>query len=117
MSESGEGRRLSIIARGMAPVLNNGRVWVRVAPARWPTHWRTRGGDAWGWIHVTGTTGVGAASAHIAMYGVTGLSADDLAKYETSGKGTRRFPVGGRPPLALIRRIVQARIARNTAKR
>ncbi len=59
----------------------------------------------------------GAASAHIAMYGVSGLPPDDLAKYDTSGKGTLRFPVGERPPLALIRRIVQARIAANKAKR
>lgn len=60
---------------------------------------------------------IGAAAAHIAMYGVTGLTAQELAKYDTSGKGTLRFPVNDRPPLDLIRRIVHARIARNKGQR
>lgn len=60
---------------------------------------------------------MGAAASHIAMYGVTGLTAEELATYDTSGKGTLRFPVGERPALALIRRIVQARIARNKLRR
>lgn len=60
---------------------------------------------------------IGAAASHIAMYGVTGLTSEELAKYDTSGKGTLRFPVSERPPLALIRRIVQARIARNEVQR
>ncbi|MEP7382854.1 MAG: DUF1801 domain-containing protein, partial [Gemmatimonadota bacterium] len=60
---------------------------------------------------------IGAASSHIAMYGVTGLSREDLAEYDTSGKGTLRFPVGRPLPLPLVHRIVQARIARNNARR
>lgn len=60
---------------------------------------------------------IGAAASHIAMYGVTGLTAEEVARYDTSGKGTLRFPIADRPPLALIRRIVQARMARNGEKR
>lgn len=34
-----------------------------------------------------------------------GLTPDDCATQDTSGKGTLRFPAAERPPLALIRRI------------
>ena len=42
--------------------------------------------------------------------------ADELAGYETS-KGTIRFPRGEPLPMPLIRRIVEACVERNTAKR
>jgi uncharacterized protein YdhG (YjbR/CyaY superfamily) len=60
-----------------------------------------------------------AFDAHYGLYPGSGpveQFADELAGYETS-KGTIRFPRGEPLPLPLIRRIVQACVERNTAKR
>jgi uncharacterized protein YdhG (YjbR/CyaY superfamily) len=57
---------------------------------------------------------VGAARNHYALYGgIAGAMAvlgDELTDYDMS-KGTLRFPAGSPPPEALIRKLVQLRIA------
>ncbi len=57
----------------------------------------------------------GAAAKHCALYAVTStvISSlqDDLAAYETGGKGTLRFAPDKPMPAALVRKIVQAMIA------
>jgi uncharacterized protein YdhG (YjbR/CyaY superfamily) len=61
---------------------------------------------------------IGAAANHCALYGMPEKDfADELADYETSGKGTIRFPPDRPLPAALLRKLVKARIARNAAKR
>jgi uncharacterized protein YdhG (YjbR/CyaY superfamily) len=57
---------------------------------------------------------VGATANHYALYGgIAGAMAamgDELKGYDTS-KGTLRFPAGSPPPEALVRKLVQLRIA------
>ncbi len=58
----------------------------------------------------------GAAKTHCSLYGVVGEAfKEELRSYDTS-KGTIRFPLGKPLPLALIKRIVKARMAENEAK-
>jgi uncharacterized protein YdhG (YjbR/CyaY superfamily) len=58
---------------------------------------------------------------HISLYPFTATFARNNAaaieKYETSGKGTIRFPLTAKPPAALVRRFVKSRIADVQAKR
>ncbi len=62
----------------------------------------------------------GAAAKHCAFYPMSAATvadhADELAGFDTS-KGTIRFQPGKPLPLALIRRLVRARIAENAQKR
>jgi uncharacterized protein YdhG (YjbR/CyaY superfamily) len=55
----------------------------------------------------------GAASKHCAFYPGSTLQAftKELKDYDTSGKGTIRFPAEKPLPSALVRKIVKARIA------
>jgi uncharacterized protein YdhG (YjbR/CyaY superfamily) len=61
----------------------------------------------------------GAAAKHYALYPMSGTTLEalqgDLADYETS-KGTIRFPLDKPPPVALVRKLVKARIAENQAR-
>jgi uncharacterized protein YdhG (YjbR/CyaY superfamily) len=59
----------------------------------------------------------GAAANHCAIYGVVDGRADELKKYDISGKGTIRFQADNPLPAALVRKLVKARIARNSARR
>ena len=59
---------------------------------------------------------IGAAANHIAIYGVGGTK-EELADYDTSGKGTIRFQPEQPLPEALIRKLVKERVAKNTAKK
>jgi uncharacterized protein YdhG (YjbR/CyaY superfamily) len=56
----------------------------------------------------------GAAAKHCAFYpgSIVGEFAKELKGYDTSGKGTIRFSADKPLPLALVRKIVKARIAR-----
>jgi len=60
----------------------------------------------------------GAWANHCAFYPGTVLGAfkDELRDYDTS-KGTIRFPSENPLPVALVRRLVKARIARSAARR
>jgi uncharacterized protein YdhG (YjbR/CyaY superfamily) len=61
---------------------------------------------------------IGAAANHCAIYGMNEKEfADELAGYDTSGKGTIRFPPARPLPAALLRKLVKARIAKNAARR
>jgi uncharacterized protein YdhG (YjbR/CyaY superfamily) len=54
---------------------------------------------------------IGAAKNHCALYGVNlDLFPDELSAYDTS-KGTVRFPAGQPPPEALVKKLLNARIA------
>jgi uncharacterized protein YdhG (YjbR/CyaY superfamily) len=55
----------------------------------------------------------GAAAKHCAFYPGSTLQAfkGELKDYDTSGKGTIRFPAGTPLPSALVRKIVKARVA------
>lgn len=54
---------------------------------------------------------IGAAAKHCAIYGAVGEFGEALAKYDVS-KGTIRFQPESPLPLALLRRLVRARLAR-----
>jgi len=59
----------------------------------------------------------GAAAAHVSLYAVgttdaKGQPLAELTKYDTSGKGTVRFPSDKPPPAALVTKIVKANVAR-----
>jgi uncharacterized protein YdhG (YjbR/CyaY superfamily) len=55
----------------------------------------------------------GAAANHCAIYGVGGVEGGALDAYDTSGRGTIRFPPDSPLPAALVRKLVQDRIAQN----
>lgn len=56
---------------------------------------------------------IGATAKHCAIYGAVGDFAAELTKYDVS-KGTIRFQPDAPLPLALLRRLVKARVARLT---
>ncbi|MGZ4777652.1 MAG: iron chaperone [Thermoanaerobaculia bacterium] len=53
----------------------------------------------------------GAGANHCAIYGMGGAFQDELADYDTSGKGTIRFQPDNPLPATLVRKMVKARIA------
>ena len=61
-----------------------------------------------------------AFTAHYSLYPATTALVeslgDALAPYEYNGKGTIRFPLGGRVPTALITRIARLRAAEDAAR-
>ena len=63
-------------------------------------------------LHGKGLIWFGAAAQHSAVYGVSESYPGEFARYDTSGKGTVRFPLATALPVALIRRLVKARVAR-----
>jgi uncharacterized protein YdhG (YjbR/CyaY superfamily) len=52
----------------------------------------------------------GAAAKHLSLYAVA-TDLPELKSYDTSGKGTIRFPVHKPLPAALVTKVVKARIA------
>jgi len=58
----------------------------------------------------------GAAANHCAIYGVVEAHKDERKDYDTSGKGTIRFQADNPLPATLVRKLVKARIAKNTAQ-
>ena len=59
----------------------------------------------------------GAAADHVSLYAVSDTDANgkplpELAKYDTSGKGTVRFPPDKPLPAALVTKLVKANVAR-----
>ena len=59
----------------------------------------------------------GAAANHCAIYGVVGADKRGLEGYDTSGRGTIRFRPDKPLPAALVRKLVKARIAKNSTRR
>lgn len=59
----------------------------------------------------------GAAANHCAIYGVKETYQGEFQNYNTSGKGTLRFPVGNSLPDTLVRNLVRARMAKAAAGR
>ena len=53
----------------------------------------------------------GAAAKHYALYGLVEAEAGDFNGYATSGKGTIRFLFDQPLPVALVRKLVKARVA------
>ena len=53
-----------------------------------------------------------AAARHVAVYGVSESYEGEFEGYETSGRGTLRFPLDAPIPTALVRRVVKARLAK-----
>ena len=63
--------------------------------------------------------GFGAAKNHCAFYpwsGTTVAAHEDLLKGYDTSKGTIRFPANKPLPVALVRKLVKARIAENEAR-
>jgi uncharacterized protein YdhG (YjbR/CyaY superfamily) len=57
--------------------------------------------------------------SHVGLYGVAHVASahdDDVAQYLES-KSTLRFPVGQKLPVALVRKLVKARVKQNEAQR
>ena len=64
--------------------------------------------------------GFGAAKNHCAFYpwsGTTVAAHEDLLKGYDTSKGTIRFPANKPLPVALVRKLVKARIAENLVRR
>jgi uncharacterized protein YdhG (YjbR/CyaY superfamily) len=59
----------------------------------------------------------GAAAGHCALYGIPGGFERELARFDTSGRGTVRFRPDAPLPAALVRKIVEARVAHIAAAR
>lgn len=62
----------------------------------------------------------GAWKKHIGLYPITGemeAAFEELAQYNTSGKGTVQFPLNKPLPLPLIRKIVEMRVREDTANK
>src|SRR6478609_8756653 len=57
----------------------------------------------------------GAAANHCAIYGVLGDHKDELKNYDI-GKGTIRFQTDKAMPSALVRKLINARIAENVGR-
>lgn len=57
---------------------------------------------------------LGAAAKHCAIYGVEETRAGEFKDYDTSGRGTLRFTPDRPLPEDLVRRLLQARIAKVT---
>ena len=60
---------------------------------------------------------IGAAAAHCSIYGVsdkdaTGARLPELEDFESSGRGTIRFRADKPLPVALVNKLVKARVAR-----
>ena len=63
-----------------------------------------------------GIASFGAAANHCAIYGAVGGHKDELEAFDTS-KGTIRFQPDDPLPATLVRKLVKARIAKNTAQK
>lgn len=66
-------------------------------------------------LHGKGLIWFGAAANHCAVYGVDSREAERKG-YDTSGKGTIRFPPEKPLPSAFVRKLVKARIAKVAAR-
>jgi uncharacterized protein YdhG (YjbR/CyaY superfamily) len=67
-------------------------------------------------LHGRGLIWFGAGAAHSAIYGVSEAYPGQFEGYDTSGKGTLRFPLDAPVPAALVRELVKGRIARVSTK-
>jgi uncharacterized protein YdhG (YjbR/CyaY superfamily) len=69
--------------------------------------------------HLGPLVSFGAAAKHCALYVMSGTALepfkDELSAYDTS-KGTVRFPADAPLPVALVKKLVKARIAENEAR-